>query len=101
MGIDVKVLVNEVKAVLLAVVAEDVMFFVSIAKFHDLPADQIANAASHTNEGEAVGGDPETRLNSLRELIDKVEGLLKTIFHVLLLEDALSDGLVHSRAIEF
>ena len=39
MSVNVEVLVDEIEAVLLAVVAEDVLLFISIAKFHDLSAN--------------------------------------------------------------
>ena len=60
MGVDVQILVDKIKAILFAIVAKNVMFFVGIPKLHDLASDQVADAAPHVDEGEAVGGDPET-----------------------------------------
>ncbi len=44
--IDVKVLIYQVKSVLFAIVAENVLLFVSVAQLHHLASDQVADATS-------------------------------------------------------
>jgi len=58
-GVDVEVLVDEVEAILLAVVAEDVLLLVRVSKLHDFASNEVADAAPDTDKGEAVSGDPE------------------------------------------
>lgn len=60
MRIDVQVLINQVKSILLAIIAKNVLLFVRIAQFHHLASDQVADASPQINEGEAFRGDPET-----------------------------------------
>ena len=54
MSVDVKVLVNEVESVLLAIVAKDVLFFVGVAQLHNFASNEVADASSQVNECEAV-----------------------------------------------
>ena len=54
MSVDVKVLVNEVESVLLAIVAKDVLFFVGVAQLHNLASNEVADASSQVDECEAV-----------------------------------------------
>ena len=54
MSVDVKVLVNEVESVLLTIIAEDVLFFVGVAQFHDFASNEVADASSQVDECEAV-----------------------------------------------
>jgi len=53
-SIDVEVLVNEVESVLFAIVAKDVLFFVSVAQLHYLASNEVADASSQVDECEAV-----------------------------------------------
>ena len=53
-GVDIKVLVYKVQSVLLSIVAENVLFFVSISKLHNFATNEIADAAANINEGKAV-----------------------------------------------
>lgn len=59
MGVNIKVLVDEVEAILLSVVAEDVLLLVRVSKLHDFASNEVAEAASDTDKGEAVSRDPE------------------------------------------
>jgi len=99
-GVDVQVLVDEVEAVLFAVVAEDVLLFVGVAQFHDLAPDQVADAPSKIDKCEAVWGDPEPALNGLLVFIDEVECFLEPVLTVLLFKDSLGDGLVDGLSIK-
>ena len=101
MGIDVQVLINQVEPILAAVIAQDVVLLVRISKLQDLAADQVADATPDVDEGEAVAGDPQARLDSLRVFVHEVESLFKSVVHIFLLEDSLGDCLVHSCCIEF
>ena len=101
MSIDVQVLINQVKPILAAVIAQDVVLLVRISKLQDLATDQVADATPDVDEDEAVAGDPRARLDSLRVFVHKVESLFKSVVHIFLLEDTLGDSLVHSRCIEF
>jgi len=58
-GVDVEVLVDEVEAILLAVVAEDVLLLVRVSKLHGYASNEVADAGPNTDKGEAVSGDPE------------------------------------------
>ena len=60
MSIDVQMFVNKIQTILFAIVAEDVMFTVCIAKLHDFTTNEIADASPDVDECKAVGGDPET-----------------------------------------
>lgn len=100
MAVDVQVFVDQVQAVLLSIVAQDVVLFVCVTQFHDLASDKVADAASDVDEGEAVGGDPETRLDGLAIFIDEVESIFQSVLHAFLLEDSLSDCLVYHIFIE-
>lgn len=60
MRVDVQMLVDEIKTILFAIVAKDVVLAVSVSKLHDLTTNEVADAASNVDESEAVAGHPET-----------------------------------------
>jgi hypothetical protein len=46
MCINIEMLVNQVESILLAVIAQDVLFLVSISQFHYFASNQVADASS-------------------------------------------------------
>ena len=100
MGINVQVLINQIESVLATIIAQNVVLLVCISELQDLAADQVADATPDVDEGEAVTGDPQARLDSLRVFVHEVKGLFKSVVHIFLLEDTLGDSLVNSRSIK-
>lgn len=99
-SINVQVLVNKIETVLLAIVAEEVLLFVCVAKLHDLATNEVADAASNVDECEAICRNPQAGLYSLVVLIHEVKSFFESIVHIFLLQETLGNGLVNNCTIE-
>lgn len=58
MCVDIECLVDQVKSVLLLVVAENVLLFAAVAQFHDPAFDEVVDVAAVVDEHEALVADP-------------------------------------------
>lgn len=54
MSINVQILVNKIEAILLSIIAENVMLLVCITKLHDFTSNEVAEATSDIGESETI-----------------------------------------------
>ena len=55
MSVDIETLVHQIESILFAIITQDVLFPVSIAKLHHFAPNEVTNIASCIGEGKAVG----------------------------------------------
>ena len=53
-SVNIQVLIDQVKSVLLAVITKNVVLLISVAQLHDLATNQIRNRPSNVDKSEAI-----------------------------------------------
>jgi len=80
MCVDIQGLVNQVKPVLLAVVAENVLLLATIAQFEHAASDQVVDTAPVVDENKTIVRHPVTRNGHFLVLVHESECFLKAVF---------------------
>ncbi len=76
--INIEVLVDQIQFVLLAIIAHDILFLISIAQLHDLLPNQIVNMAFWVRIHKAVVAHPKSTCYDVGEFLSEYERIFKT-----------------------